>query len=160
MSHTLYKCLFYCMSPASQGPHSFRGCSAHRRTRSRTSTSHEVSSTVLSHVISHGCSCYILICQAWKLFVFLNQSVEPIFGSVGVLKLFNSALAVLVSDSLVQHHFSTLQCDSASVCLPLADGQHCKTLQLSVHPVILCQSFPPIWQDPAYSVRIFHPHEE
>ena len=104
------------MSPASQGPHSFQGRNTHRRTRSRTSKSHEVSNTVLSCVISHGCSCYILICQARKLFAFLNQSVEPIFYSMGVSKLFNSALAVLVLGPLVQHHFSTLPRDAASVC--------------------------------------------
>lgn len=86
--------------------------------------------------------------------------MEPTFDSVDVSKLFNSAVAVLVLGSLVQHHSSTLPCDAASVCLPLADRQHCKSLQLSVHPVILCQSFPPIWQDPVYSVRILHPREE
>lgn len=69
-------------------------------------------------------SCYILICQAQKLFLFLNQSVAPIFDSVAVLKLFNSALAVLVLDLLVQHDFSTLPCNADSVSLQLVDRQH------------------------------------
>lgn len=94
MSHSLYKCLFCPVSPASHGPGCFQGGNTHRAPGAGQAKPWEVPNTALSLVTSHGCHLAILFVKPESFLPFWIIQWDP-FDSVGVLKLFSSALAAL-----------------------------------------------------------------
>lgn len=143
MSHTLYKCLLYCRSPTSQGPHSFQGYNTHKQHQERNEQSGEVSSSAVNHAVLPDTNVTSDL-SSLKAFRLANQSREPAFDSVGVSKLCSLGWAVSVSEPWAQQHFLTaVQC---SFCLPAAcwqatlEAHSCPYMQLS------CPSFPPVWR--------------
>lgn len=158
---TRYTNVYSALSPASHRPRCFQGGNTHTEHREQGKQSlgkFQTLHSALSLLTDVALQFYLSSLKAFSLSE--SFSGTP-FDSVGVLKLFSSALAAL--GGIHGYSIIFLLCHAMqppNVSLPLADRQHCDSLKLSVHPVILCHFLLPVWQHPAYSIRIFHPCEE
>lgn len=94
MSHSLYKCLFCPVPPASHRPGCFQGGNTHRAPGAGQAKPWEAPDTALSLGASHGCHSAVLFVKPESFLPFWVIQWDP-FDSVGVLKLFSSALAAL-----------------------------------------------------------------
>lgn len=151
----LYKCLLYCRSPTSQGPHSFQGYNTHKQHQERNEQSGEVSSSAVNHAVLPDTNVTSDL-SSLKAFCLASQSREPAFDSVGVSKLCSLGWAVLVSEPWAQQRFLTAVQLLFACCLLTGNTG---SPQLSVRAVIL-PVLPTCLEDPAYAVRIFCLQEE